>query len=466
MSNTNRSDSYYASVKRSSHPLITIPIVKHRRSITSGNVDRTSVCNHAISDLSSSARSTTITAITNSIPNYQDFRTQQVIMDNYSKQLNTLPKVKPPREVSLRVKFIRLGEVSTLHEKFYAEVVIEARWLYDPETASWNPNLYVKNALGDVKQEIASQLVNNLDEPVYGDNKEYDIIYVWEIRKVAGTFWEKLELNSFPADVQQLSLQIVTRYPIEECILVENRFQPSMVNREAFLGSLKIKDNQSINSVYVLIAQQEWFLYEHIETRSTITTEDFSFRPIRQSTYLVTCCVARRPGYFYWNVYLLIFLITLIALTVYGVAPEHAHSRLQITGTLLLTSIMFRWSVSRLLPPVSYLTLLDKYTLISLVFISLNSIWHSIIAFLIRDMGISKTIDYYVLSLFTIIFLVYHFLMAFILFQALRNRQIMLESDRKYASKLAGMFETFVQGHHAVQRFRDRQNSTHASLFV
>ena len=305
--------------------------------------------------------------------------------------------------------------------------MIEARWLYDPEAASWNPNLYVKNALGDVKQEVACELVNNLDEPVHEDNKEHDIIYVWEIRKVVGTFWEKLELNSFPADVQQLSLQIVTRCPIEECVLVENRFQPSMVNREAFL------------------AQQEWFLYEHIETRSTITTEDFSFRPIRQSTYLgkssffpdkflhlflVTCCVARRPGYFYWNVYLLIFLITLIALTVYGVAPEYPQSRLQITcllilfsfifinlyfiylGTLLLTSIMFRWSVSRLLPPVSYLTLLDKYTLISLVFISLNSIWHSIIGFLIRHMGISKKIDYYVLSLFTIFFLVYHFLMT------------------------------------------------------
>lgn len=98
-------------------------------------------------------------------------------------------------------------------------------------------------------------------------------------------------------------------------------------------------------------AQQEWFLYEHIETRSTITTEDFSFRPIRQSTYVgkvlckdfreggemfisVTCCVARRPGYFYWNVYLLIFLITFIALTVYGVAPEHPQSRLQITCSL------------------------------------------------------------------------------------------------------------------------------------
>jgi hypothetical protein len=127
---------------------------------------------------------------------------------------------------------------------------------------------------------------------------------------------------------------------------------------------------------------------------------------------------------------------------------------------------MFRWSVSRLLPPVSYLTLLDKYTLVSLVFISLNSIWHSIIGFLIRHMGISKTIDYYVLSLFTIFFLVYHFLIALFLFRALRSRQVMLESDRKYASKLAGMFETFVQGHNAVRRFRDRQNSSRSSLFV
>jgi len=124
-----------------------------------------------------------------------------------------------------------------LHEKFYAEVVVEARWLYDPEAASWNPNLYVKNALGDIKQEVASEFVNSLDEPVHIDINQYDTIYVWEIRKVVGTFWEKLELNSFPADVQQLSLQIVTRCPIEECILVENRFQPSMVNREAFLGN-------------------------------------------------------------------------------------------------------------------------------------------------------------------------------------------------------------------------------------
>jgi len=56
--------------------------------------------------------------------------------------------------------------------------------------------------------------------------------------------------------------------------------------------------------------------------------------------------------------------------------------------------------------------------------------------------------------------------MGFSLYQALHHRQIMLESDRKYASKLAGMFETFVQGHHAVQRLKERQNSSPTSLFV
>ncbi len=88
------------------------------------------------------------------------------------------------------------------------------------------------------------------------------------------------------------------------------------------------------------------------------------------------------------------------------------------------------------------------------------------IGFLIQRIGVSKSTDYYVLGVFTSFFLLYHISMAFSLYQALHHRHVMLESDRKYASKLAGMFETFVQGHNAVQRFQNRQNSSHSSLFV
>lgn len=102
---------------------------------------------------------------------------------------------------------------------------------------------------------------------------------------------------------------------------------------------------------------------------------------------------------------------------------------------------MFRWSVSRLIPPVSYLTLLDQYTLLSLIFISLNSIWHSVVGFLIRRLGITTSLDYYALGVFTLFFIVYHIIVGVFLYQALNHRQMMLETERQYAKKLADVGE-------------------------
>jgi hypothetical protein len=55
-------------------------------------------------------------------------------------------------------------------------------------------------------------------------------------------------------------------------------------------------------------------------------------------------------------------------------------SRLPSTATMLLTSVSFRWIVGRLLPTVSYLTSLDKYSLISMMLITFMLFYHAIIA--------------------------------------------------------------------------------------
>ena len=86
MSNSIRSDSYAESVKQGLHPLTTTPLIPQRRATTTGNISRRSV-------------------------NYPAIHIQRSTPDLHSNRLNTLPKAKPPREVSLRVKFIRLGEV-------------------------------------------------------------------------------------------------------------------------------------------------------------------------------------------------------------------------------------------------------------------------------------------------------------------------------------------------------------------
>jgi hypothetical protein len=45
---------------------------------------------------------------------HQRFEIQRSINEIDSQRLNSSPSVKPPREVFLRVKFIRLGEVSLI----------------------------------------------------------------------------------------------------------------------------------------------------------------------------------------------------------------------------------------------------------------------------------------------------------------------------------------------------------------
>ena len=54
----------------------------------------------------------------------------------------------------------------------------------------------------------------------------------------------------------------------------------------------------------------------------------------------------------YRNAYFLIFLITSAALTTFAIPPSNTHGRLQITCTLLLTSVTFRWVVNKSLPYV------------------------------------------------------------------------------------------------------------------
>jgi hypothetical protein len=62
--------------------------------------------------------------------------------------------------VEIRAVFLKIGEIDTLNETFYAEVFIEAVWLlenlnksYDCET-DWNPKIYIANCLGELKEKI------------------------------------------------------------------------------------------------------------------------------------------------------------------------------------------------------------------------------------------------------------------------------------------------------------------------
>lgn len=92
-----------------------------------------------------------------------------------------------------------------------------------------------------------------------------------------------------------------------------------------------------------------------------------------------TCFSSRRPGYYFFNAYFLIFLITTSSLTIFSINPKLPQNRLQTSYTLLLTSVSFKWVINRYLPTVSYLTSLDKYAIASISYLCLGCVWHAVV---------------------------------------------------------------------------------------
>jgi hypothetical protein len=219
-----------------------------------------------------------------------------------------------PREIEIRVIFLRIGDIDTLNEKFFAEILIESKW-EEPRLASefanssvaplpgitrpqseerelttnanryWNPQIYIENALNDpqqtmfykIKKEVAGHHTNNTThlspsslhtiKEVKSDNNVQEMenrkasvsesgihdhshvnsdvnsigsvdgttYWMFEYRKVKGYFFEKLELNYFPVDTQDLSIIITTFKSNREVMLIQNRVKSSVVNSKITL---------------------------------------------------------------------------------------------------------------------------------------------------------------------------------------------------------------------------------------
>lgn len=125
------------------------------------------------------------------------------------------------------------------------------------------------------------------------------------------------------------------------------------------------------------------------------------------SKLMVTCFCARRPGYYISNTFFLIFLITISTFSIFSIDPKLPQNRLQTTCTFLLTSVSFKWVINKSLPPVSYLTSLDKYAICCIFYICLNFAWHAIVGSF-WDKNRAQELDKWILIGFAGLFFLIH----------------------------------------------------------
>lgn len=245
---------------------------------------------------------------------------------------------------------LNLGEIDTLNERYQAQASIEARWPVNIDTLArglsrdeqqrllegrivplkkyaethWHPQLFIENAIGEIKEQISYTARRSADQ----------LVYICEHREVKALLWEKLELYHFPSDVQELSISVGTTYYNDRVILAADPIRLSGINREAFID------------------QQEWFLYEHVDTEQRFVKEFVlhddneedlqpAFQEERKRSFLVASChagtvqdrreretmndafalSARQSAYFYWNGFCLMALITICGYCIFSIPP-------------------------------------------------------------------------------------------------------------------------------------------------
>uniref|UniRef100_A0A1I8FDW6 START domain-containing protein n=1 Tax=Macrostomum lignano TaxID=282301 RepID=A0A1I8FDW6_9PLAT len=146
----------------------------------------------------------------------------------------------------------------------------------------WNPLLYIDNILSETKE--ATWVVAQHD-PLNSD------VYIVERRRLKGVFLETLEPHDFSIGCpvqrsgrhpQDLTITITSERPDTEIELIPDEAEMSGINIQTF-----------------------WRLHEHIEVEKRTLTQEFSSTMKSHPCLAVRCRAARRPGYFYWNVFLI-----------------------------------------------------------------------------------------------------------------------------------------------------------------
>lgn len=329
--------------------------------------------------------------------------------------------------VEVAFEFVKIGEINTMNETFQAEIVIESKWettedltIYDPKK-HWNPNLYIDNAI-NIKEMLR-----------YEVSLKDKTKIITEFRSIKGQFWERIDLQHFPFDIQTLELVLTSKLGSEKLCLVTDAHKLSYIHIEA---KKKFKDQQKWQ-LFRFVTTSDSTCYDKEVSKNIAVEEIISARKNLKPPKLVASCYsARRPGFYLINAFFLIFLITLVSFTVFSIDINSPQFRLQGMFTILLSAISLKWAILKRLPCISYLTLLDQYQISSIAFICLIATWHAVQASFFNEHMLDSTMMIFFLLLFIFI----HIFFCIWIYCINKRKRELLKEERAYFSKYKELF--------------------------
>jgi hypothetical protein len=160
-----------------------------------------------------------------------------------------------------------------------------------------------------------------------------------------GDFSFQADLTDFPFDRQALYFAVVAGTPLTDAVIVTRPQDIGMADMLS-VSNWKINPGESRSSKHYIAPVD-----------STLSRLDIVFE------------VQRLTGFYTWQLLVPLFLVVMMTWAVFWMPLEFVAPRVGLVATSMLTLIAYRFSMASILPPIAYLTRLDKFMVASSVLV-------------------------------------------------------------------------------------------------
>ena len=282
------------------------------------------------------------------------------------------------REVSISILILDIIKIDDANQRSTIDFVVQLEWMEKNLVSKWKEKTLVS------KDEIWTpdiQIFNDYNlikkkKDLYEVNPDGSVLYQ---QRFVGGINSRHNFSEFPLDEFIMKIQIVAINP-DVIFIVSNNSPENRSHRYSISG-------WKINS--------EWI---------EVGVGDERFKDLANTTYFIAA--KRNINYYIWKVIIPLAMVVFMSWLVFWVDPIQIGAQLTVGATAMLTMIAYQFTLSNLIPPVSYLTRLDTFILLSniIVFIALleailtsNLVSHD-------KKTIARRIDYLARFIFPILF--------------------------------------------------------------
>jgi len=263
---------------------------------------------------------------------------------------------RPATTVEISFKIIYISGVDSVSQSFLCDFIIMSSWIdkrtigKENEELDWsklfNPKISIQNAL-----ELNS---------VYNNKRLLDSETgsIQETARYQGTLYQHLDLNRFPFDFQDLKIAVRSGQPVT---------------------NMRLEDHSTRTNTMDNFLIPDWTVH-HFSSVLEDTDVSTSGSAKSYSMMNISVRIQRKFGYYIWNIALVNFLIVTSSWVSFAMEEADLGDKMQVNITLLLTAVALKFVVASSLPKVSYLTVLDKYIVVSFLYLALVILQNTIVS--------------------------------------------------------------------------------------